>query len=109
MRQIAAEFIGAGDTEMTRLDAMLRQLWTSRNPAHNKMALQVLDPNILIERMQIDYDWKRDAEQSGIDPAEIKSMVIESFRARLQLTDGGSVDSSERGSATIESASVKAI
>ena len=53
MRQIAAELIGAGDTEMTRLDAMLRQLWTSRNPAHSKLALQVLDPKILIEQVEL--------------------------------------------------------
>ena len=53
MRQIAAELIGKDETEMTRLDAMLRQLWTSRNPAHNKLALQVLDPNILTEQVDI--------------------------------------------------------
>ena len=47
MRLIAAELLGKDETEMTRLDAMLRQLWTSRNPAHNKLALQVLDPKIL--------------------------------------------------------------
>ena len=52
MRMIAAELIGAGDTEMTRLDAALRQLWTSRNPAHNKLALQVLDPKILTEHTE---------------------------------------------------------
>jgi hypothetical protein len=54
MRQIAAELIGKDDTEMTRLDAMLRQLWTSRNPAHNKLALQVLDPKLLIEHHEVD-------------------------------------------------------
>jgi len=53
MRKIAAELIGANETEMTRLDAMLRQLWTSRNPAHNKLALQVLDPKILTEVQEI--------------------------------------------------------
>jgi hypothetical protein len=53
MRAIAAELIGAGDTEMTRLDAALRQLWTSRNPAHNKLALQVLDPKILTEQVDV--------------------------------------------------------
>jgi hypothetical protein len=53
MRQIAAELIGSGDTEMTRLDAALRQLWTSRNPAHNKLALQVLDPKILTEQVDV--------------------------------------------------------
>jgi len=53
MRQIAAEIIGSGEMEMTRLDALLRQLWTSRNPAHNKLALQVLDPNILAERVDV--------------------------------------------------------
>ena len=52
MRKIAAELIGSGDTEMTRLDAALRQLWTSRNPAHNKLALQVLDPKILTENIE---------------------------------------------------------
>ena len=58
MRAIAAELIGAGDTEMTRLDAALRQLWTSRNPAHNKLALQVLDPKILTEHTDITSDGK---------------------------------------------------
>ena len=53
MRMIAAELIGSGDTEMTRLEAMLRQLWTSRNPAHNKLALQVLDPKILTESVDV--------------------------------------------------------
>jgi hypothetical protein len=32
---------------------MLRQLWTSRNPAHNKLALQVLDPKILVEHTDV--------------------------------------------------------
>jgi len=58
MRMIAAELIGSGDTEMTRLDAALRQLWTSRNPAHNKLALQVLDPKILTEQVDITSDNK---------------------------------------------------
>ena len=53
MRKIAAEIIGGDETAMTRLDAMLRQLWTSRNPAHNKLALQVLDPKILTEQVDI--------------------------------------------------------
>lgn len=53
MRKIAAELIGKDETEMTRLDAMLRQLWTSRNPAHNKLALQVLDPKILQENVDV--------------------------------------------------------
>jgi len=53
MRKIAAEMLGGDETAMTRLDAMLRQLWTSRNPAHNKLALQVLDPKILTEVQEI--------------------------------------------------------
>jgi len=53
MRQIAAELIGKDETEMTRLDALLRQLFTSRNPAHNKLALQVLDPKILTENVDV--------------------------------------------------------
>lgn len=53
MRQIAAELIGKNETEMTRLDALLRQLFTSRNPAHNKLALQVLDPKILQEHVDV--------------------------------------------------------
>ena len=53
MRQIAAELIGKDETEMTRLDALLRQLFTSRNPAHNKLALQVLDPKILTEQVDV--------------------------------------------------------
>ena len=56
MRKIAAEMLGGDDTAMTRLDAMLRQLWTSRNPAHNKLALQVLDPKILTEQVDITSD-----------------------------------------------------
>jgi hypothetical protein len=32
---------------------MLRQLWASRNPAHNKLALQVLDPKILTEQVDV--------------------------------------------------------
>jgi hypothetical protein len=61
MRQIAAEIIAggkSGEIEMTRLDAMLRQLWTSRNPAHNKLALQVLDPKILQEHVDLTTDGK---------------------------------------------------
>ena len=58
MRLIAAEMLGGDDTAMTRLDAMLRQLWTSRNPAHNKLALQVLDPKILTEHTDITSDGK---------------------------------------------------
>lgn len=53
MRRIAAELIGKDETEMTRLDALLRQLFTSRNPAHNKLALQVLDPKILTEQVDV--------------------------------------------------------
>lgn len=70
MRKIAAEVIGNDETAMTRLDAMLRQLWTSRNPAHNKLALQVLDPKILQEIIEhsgeskieliVKYDKPRD-------------------------------------------------
>jgi hypothetical protein len=53
MRKIAAEIIGGDETAMTRLDALLRQLFTSRNPAHNKLALQVLDPKILTEQVDL--------------------------------------------------------
>jgi len=53
MRKIAAEILGNDETAMTRLDAMLRQLFTSRNPAHNKLALQVLDPKILQEHVDV--------------------------------------------------------
>ncbi len=54
MRKIAAEILEDNNgTEMTRLDAMLRLLWTSRNPAHNKLALQVLDPKILEEKVDV--------------------------------------------------------
>jgi hypothetical protein len=53
MRAIAAELIGKDETEMTRLDAMLRMLWSSRNPAHNKLALQVFDPKLLIEQQEV--------------------------------------------------------
>ena len=58
MRKIAAEIIGGDESAMTRMDAMLRQLWTSRNPAHNKLALQVLDPKILTEHTDITSDGK---------------------------------------------------
>ena len=58
MRKIAAELIGKDETEMTRLDALLRQLFTSRNPAHNKLALQVLDPKILMEHTDITSNGK---------------------------------------------------
>jgi hypothetical protein len=53
MRMIAAEVIGNDENAMTRFEAMLRQLWTSRNPAHNKLALQVLDPKILQEHVDV--------------------------------------------------------
>ena len=59
MRKIAAEIIGEGtEAEMSRFEAMLRQLWTSRNPAHNKLALQVLDPKLLTEHSDITSDGK---------------------------------------------------
>ena len=50
---IAAEVIGNDENAMTRFEACLRQLWTSRNPAHNKLALQVLDPKILQEHVDV--------------------------------------------------------
>lgn len=53
MRRIAAEIIGKDETEMTRYDAMCRQFFTSRNPAHNKLALQVLDPKILEQAVDL--------------------------------------------------------
>ena len=58
MRKLAAEIIGGDDTAMTRLDAMLRQLFTSRNPAHNKLALQVMDPKILQQHVDLTTDGK---------------------------------------------------
>lgn len=59
MRMIAAEIIGEGtDAQMTRFEAMLRQFFTSRNPAHNKLALQVLDPKILIEQTDVTTNGK---------------------------------------------------
>ena len=69
MRKIAAEIIGGDDTAMSRLDAMLRQLWTSRNPAHNKLALQVLDPKILQENLDLTsggkpLSWKEFIERA---------------------------------------------
>ena len=57
MRKIAAEILEGA--EMTRLDAMLRLLFTSRNPAHNKLALQVLNPDILTERHDITSDGEK--------------------------------------------------
>lgn len=83
MRMIAAELIGSGDTEMTRLDAMLRQLWTSRNPAHNKLALQVLDPKILIEHV----DMTTDGEQI------IPVRVIDYRNGLTEITTGSSENS----------------
>ena len=54
MRKMAAELIGEGtESEMTRFEAMCRMLWTSRNPAHNKLALQVLDPKILVDNVDV--------------------------------------------------------
>ena len=71
MREIAAELIGSGETEMTRLDAMLRQLWTSRNPAHNKLALQVLDPKILTEQVDVNHSGEIKIKgYIGISPDE---------------------------------------
>ena len=58
MRMIAAEVIGNDENAMTRFEAMLRQLWTSRNPAHNKLALQVLDPKILVDSVDVTSDGK---------------------------------------------------
>ena len=58
MRKIAAELIGKDETEMTRYEAMCRMFFTSRNPAHNKLALQVLDPKILTEHTDITSDGK---------------------------------------------------
>jgi hypothetical protein len=79
MRKIAAELIGADETEMTRLDALLRQLFTSRNPAHNKLALQVLDPKILTEQLdltsggqaitKIVVEWTDDNGEDKITPS----------------------------------------
>ena len=54
MRKLAAEIIGEGtEAEQTRFEAMLRMMFTSRNPAHNKLALQVLDPKILTEQVDV--------------------------------------------------------
>ena len=53
MRKIAAELIGKDETEMTRYEAMCRMFFSSRNPAHNKLALQVLDPKILTEQVDV--------------------------------------------------------
>lgn len=58
MRKIAAELIGNGETEMTRLDALLRQLFTSRNPAHNKIAIQLLYPKALAENVDVTTNGK---------------------------------------------------
>lgn len=55
MRKIAAELIGKDESEMTRLDAMLRLLFTSRNPSHNKLAIQILDPKILQENIELTH------------------------------------------------------
>ena len=65
MRKIAAELIGKDETEMTRYEAMCRMFFTSRNPAHNKLALQVLDPNILTERHELTGADGKDLIQKG--------------------------------------------
>ena len=57
-RKIAAELIGTDETSMTRYEAMMRMLWTSRNPGHNRLALQSLDPKILTEHTDITSDGK---------------------------------------------------
>ena len=79
MRQIAAEIIGGDDSAMTRLDACLRQLWTSRNPAHNKLALQVLDPKILTEQVDVTSDGKHinDNPYIGMSKAELLKIAEE--------------------------------
>jgi hypothetical protein len=72
MRKIAAELIGKDETEMTRLDAMLRQFFTSRNPAHNKLALQVLNPKILQEVVDLtnsDGTWKPKEDDARFERA----------------------------------------
>lgn len=78
MRMIASEIIGNDETAMTRFEAMLRQLWTSRNPAHNKLALQVLDPRILQEHVDVTtggekitkivVEWTDDDSENKIPP-----------------------------------------
>lgn len=75
MRAIAAELIGKDETEMTRLDAMLRQLWTSRNPAHNKLALQVLDPKILTEQVDMTSNGETLIPVETMKPSEIAERV----------------------------------
>ncbi len=82
MRMIAAEIIGNEETAMTRFEAMLRQLWTSRNPAHNKLALQVLDPKILTEHM----DMTSDGEKLGTDD-NVKSEILGKL-ARIATATG---------------------
>ena len=82
MRQIAAELIGKDETEMTRLDALLRQLFTSRNPAHNKLALQVLDPKILTEQVDLTSDGKPLNPYMEMDKEELLRL------ARKLLEDG---------------------
>ena len=70
MRKIAAEVIGEGtEAEMTRFEAMLRQFFTSRNPAHNKLALQVLDPKILQESLDVTSGGKPIGWKEIIDKA----------------------------------------
>jgi hypothetical protein len=97
MRKIASEIIGNDDTAMTRLDAMLRQLFTSRNPAHNKLALQVLDPKILTEQVDItsggERIWTDKAKEFGVDPDEVKKLATE---IAARMGDGVGASSTDR-------------
>jgi len=81
MRKLAAELIGSGESEMTRMDAMLRQLWTSRNPAHNKLALQVLDPKILTEQVDVTSGGDK-LQPEQMTPSEIAERVAALLKAK---------------------------
>lgn len=53
MRKIAAEIVGGDDTAMTRLDAMIRSAFSSRNPRHMEMLLTGMFPKLLEKSVDI--------------------------------------------------------
>jgi len=81
MRMIFAEYIGSGETEMLRIDAMLRQLTSSRNPAHNKLALQVLDPKILTESVDVTSGGEKLLPEQ-MTPSEIAERVAALLKSK---------------------------
>lgn len=53
VRKIAAEIVGGDDSGMTRLDAALRLAMSSKNPAHLKIIIQTLYPEVLRDNVDV--------------------------------------------------------